>query len=80
MKNFLIIVLLISWSVFSDDETMHEDHKSMESMEMMDHMHHSEHHSSAPVGTAGNGISYALQRTVPVTTPRTSSWVKRLGR
>ena len=51
MKNFLIIVLLISWSVFSDDETMHKDH---ESMQMMDHMHHSEHHSSAPVGTTGN--------------------------
>ena len=51
MKNFLIIVLLISWSVLSDDEIMHKDH---ESMKMMDHMHHSEHHSSAPVGTAGN--------------------------
>ena len=51
MKNFLIIVLLISWSVLSDDETMHKDH---ESMQMMDHMHHSEHHSSAPVGTTGN--------------------------
>ena len=45
MKNFLIIALLISWSVFSDDETMHTDH---ESMQMMEHMHHSEHHSSAP--------------------------------
>ena len=51
MKNFLVITLLISWSVFSDDETMHKDH---ESMQMMDHMHHSEHHSSAPVGTTGN--------------------------
>ena len=51
MKNFLIIVLLISWSVLSDDETMHKDH---ESMQMMDHMHHSEHHSSTPVGTTGN--------------------------
>ena len=51
MKNFLIIVLLISWSVLSDDETMHKDH---ESMQMMDHMHHSEHHSSSPVGTTGN--------------------------
>ena len=51
MKNFLIIALLISWSVFSDDETMHKDH---ESMQMMEHKHHSEHHSSAPVGTTGN--------------------------
>tara|TARA_A100001015_G_scaffold242004_1_gene276401 strand:+ start:92 stop:229 length:138 start_codon:yes stop_codon:yes gene_type:complete len=30
MKNFLIIVLLISWSVLSDDETMHKDHESMQ--------------------------------------------------
>ena len=51
MKNFLIIALLISWSVFSDDETMHKDH---ESMQMMDHMHHSAQHSSTPVGTTGN--------------------------
>ena len=51
MKNFLVITLLISWSVFSDDETMHKDH---ESMQMMEHKHHSEHHSSAPVGTTGN--------------------------
>ena len=51
MKNFLVITLLISWSVFSDDETMHKDH---ESMQMMDHMHHSEHHPSTPVGTTGN--------------------------
>ena len=51
MKNFLIIILLISWSVLSDDETMHKDH---ESMQMMEHIHHSEHHSSTPVGTTGN--------------------------
>ena len=51
MKNFLVITLLISWSVFSDDETMHKDH---ESMQMMDHMNHSEQHSFAPVGTTGN--------------------------
>ena len=51
MKNFLVITLLISWSVFSDDETMHKEH---ESMQMMDHMHNSEQHSFAPVGTTGN--------------------------
>ena len=51
MKNFLIIALLISWSVFSDDETMHKDH---ESMQMMHHMHHFAQHSSTPVGTTGN--------------------------
>ena len=51
MKYLFIIVLLISWPVLSDDETMHKDH---ESMQMVDHMHHSEHHSSAPVGTTGN--------------------------
>ena len=51
MKNFIILVSLISWSVLSDDETMHKDH---ESMQMMDHMHHSAHHSPTPVGTTGN--------------------------
>ena len=51
MKNFLIIILMVSWFVYSDDEDMHKEH---ESMQMMNHMHHSEDHSSAPVGTTGN--------------------------
>ena len=58
MKNFLIIFLLFSVLLFSDDHDMHKDHESMhknhESMHMMEHKDHTGHHSSAPIGTTGN--------------------------
>ena len=58
MKNFLIIFLLFSVFLFSDDHDMHKDHESMhknhESMHMMEHKDHTDHHSSAPIGTTGN--------------------------
>ena len=58
MKNFLIIFLLFSVFLFSDDHDMHKDHESMhknhESMHMMEHKDPTGHHSSAPIGTTGN--------------------------